>query len=61
MAAKTFIPRLVQIVRLLCIYMTRYENQIRRNLPEGAVNPFNALAAACTVFLTAVGDLPINP
>lgn len=60
MSAKTYIPRLVQIVRVVCLYTTRYEAQIRRNLPEGAVNPFNALTSACSVFLTAMGDLPIG-
>ena len=58
MAAKTFLPRLIQIVRIVCIYTTRYEVQIRRNLPEGAVSPFDAMTAACGVFLTAIGDLP---
>lgn len=52
MATKTFIPTLVEIVRTLCKYITRYEAIIRENLPspESEV-AFEALKVACSAFI----------
>lgn len=61
MPAKTFVPQLIRIVRTVCIYTTRYEAQIRRNIPVQAVPAFNAMTVACDAFLTVMGDLPVNP
>lgn len=61
MSARTYIPQLIRIVRVVCLYVTRYDAQIRANLPEDAITPFNAMSAACSALLVAIGDLPINP
>lgn len=61
MSARTYIPQLIRIVRVVCVYTVRYDAQIRSHLPEGAVEPFNAMVAACSALLTAIGDLPILP
>ena len=60
MAARTYIPQLIRIVRIVCLYVTRYNAQIRANLPEGAISPFDTMTAACSALLVAIGDLPVG-
>lgn len=61
MSARTYIPQLIRIVRVVCVYCVRYDVQIRAHLPEGAVSAFNSMVAACSALLTAIGDLPLLP
>lgn len=60
MSARTYIPQLIRIVRVVCLYVTRYNAQIRANLPEGAISAFDAMSAACNDLLVAIGDLPVG-
>jgi hypothetical protein len=60
MAERTFIPTLVEIVRRLCIYITRYSKQLRDNMPSDWLPAFEALELACHAFL-AIADVPVNP
>lgn len=61
MAIKTYVPRLIQLVRVICVFITRYDTQLRRHIPTNALPAYEVLKGACAGFLTAIGDLPINP
>lgn len=58
--ARTFVPTLIDIVKRLCTYITRYSEQIRRNMPADWLPAFDALEIACHAFL-AVVETPENP
>lgn len=58
MARKTYLPTLVMLVTTICRYTTRYNLIIREFIPEEAIPAYEALVAACTAFLGAVGQLP---
>lgn len=50
MGLRTYIPQLVAIVRVVCLYTSRYDAKIRANLPEGTETAYNALRTACDAF-----------
>lgn len=54
--AKTYVPRLLQIVHMTCVYITRYRETILKYLPSTAVDEFNSMADACEDFLTAMAN-----
>lgn len=60
MAERTFVPTLIRMVKQLCVYMTRYGNIIRENLPPAAQEPFSELQAACSALLENV-TIDVNP
>lgn len=55
--AKTFLPTLVAIVQKLCVYMARYDRQLRDAIDPEWIPAFNALQLACSAFM-AVVELP---
>ena len=58
--ARTYLPTLVAIVRELCVFITRYQETIRRNLGGEALTAFEAMHLACSAFLAAY-DTPTPP
>jgi len=58
MPFRTYIPALLFIVGRLCVYTARYDSQIRANLSPGAIGAYNALRAACDVFVSLVPQPP---
>lgn len=58
MARKTYIPTLIHLVTTICRYTTRYNLILRDFLPPSSIPAFEALTAACSAFLTAVGEPP---
>ena len=57
MGSRTYLPTLVGILQKLCVYMTRYDRQIRDNLDPDWIPAFNALQLACSAFMALV-NLP---
>ena len=57
MSIRTYLPKLIAITKLICVYTARYDQQIRENLPEGAIPAYDALRAACDVFLAVTAGL----
>jgi len=60
MALRTYIPMLLQIVRVVCVYTARYDAKIRANLPGSAIPAYNGLRAACDVFVAVVPESPLG-
>lgn len=52
--ARTYLPTLLAIVRQLCVYMSRYDRQIRDALDAEWIPAFNALQLACSAFVALV-------
>lgn len=50
MSSRTWLPALARLGHLLCLYMTRWDVQIREHLPPEAIAPYEALKTACEVF-----------
>lgn len=59
MGAKTYIPMLIALVRGLCIYMTRWDSRIRRNLAGEALTTYGTLSDACRAFLAATSAIDL--
>lgn len=57
---KTFIPTLIFIVMRICRYTTRYDVQLRKNLPEAALPAYDALRTACDGFIAIATALGID-
>lgn len=51
---RTYIPKLLTLVRTLCIYITRYSTTIEKYLNDDQKKALAALSAACSAFLTIV-------
>lgn len=59
---RTYIPMLIDLVHHLCVYTTRWNQQIRENIPDADVRAaFDALTAACSAFLALIGQKPTAP
>lgn len=61
MALRTFLPTFVKIVHAVCYYSAKYDQQLRKALPENAIPAYNVLRSACAAFTEIVGSDPINP
>jgi hypothetical protein len=44
---KTYLPRLLQIARVICKYIRRYEDKIKANIPEESWPALAAVLVAC--------------
>lgn len=54
---KTFIPTLLFILHRLCRYMTRYDSQLRKNIPTAALPAYDAVRTACDAFLAVMAAI----
>jgi len=62
MTARTYLPHLLFIVKLVCRYMQRYETQIKSHLGGGSAEAaFDAALAACQVLVPILESLIPNP
>lgn len=59
--ARTYLPTLIKLVRVLCLYITRNREKIRENLSPEQRAAFDALADACQTFLDLMGVIEPNP
>lgn len=57
---RTFIPRLIYLIRLVCVYITRYRQQLNENLPPTALPYLDEIMAACDALIAEV-DIPTGP
>jgi len=61
MASRTYLPRLLFILRLVCHYIQRWESQIRGALPDGAAQTaLTAVVTACEA-MEAILESEIPP
>lgn len=56
MARKTYIPFLVNLLRRVCVYITKYKSTLVTFLPEGGEAALDAIVLACDVFMALVPD-----
>jgi hypothetical protein len=54
MGILTYIPTLLWLVRRLCIYMTRNDATLRKNMTAEQIPVYNALHSACQALLTVL-------
>lgn len=59
--ARTYHPTLIWLVKKLCKYSTEHADVIRANMTGTTLAEFDNLRNACTAFLNAYGEEPINP
>jgi hypothetical protein len=61
MRSKTYLPGLIRWTRKLCVYITRWQVQIRKHLTGNQLVAFEALVAACNALLAVVPEeAPVN-
>lgn len=53
---KTFLPKLVRLMTLLCHYILRWNIQIKGNLPAPAAPAVDAVLDACQILIAIVND-----
>lgn len=53
-SVKTYIPKLLSLLRAVCIYITRYETKISKFLSPAQKDALMAVSAACSAFLAIV-------
>jgi len=56
MAGKTFLPTLVHMLHMMCVYIARYRKVIISYLPEGGEAKLDAIVTACEIFMAIVPD-----
>jgi len=56
MSAKTFIPKLVHLLRVVCVYISRYRHTILTHLPETGAAKLDAIVLACEAFIAITPD-----
>jgi len=62
MASRTYLPKLLFIIKLVCKYMLRWDTEIRSHLGGGATEAaFDAVLAACQVFVPLLEALIPDP
>ncbi len=62
MASRTYLPKLLFIIKLVCKYMLRWDTEIRGHLGGGATEAaFDAVLAACQVFVPLLEALIPDP
>jgi hypothetical protein len=59
--AKTYVPTLSLIARSLNVYIVKYQATIEANLTAPQKTALQALLTCLQAFLTALGELPVNP
>lgn len=52
--SKTFIPKLVMLLHLVCKYITQYRRTIEKFLPEGGADALDGIMTACEIFMALV-------
>jgi hypothetical protein len=52
MTERTWLPTLLRILHVVCVYTARWDAQIQAHLPSGALAAYEALKAACDAFET---------
>jgi hypothetical protein len=57
---RTFIPRLIYLIRVVCVYITRYRQQLNENLPPAAIPYLDEIMNACEALIAEV-DVPTGP
>jgi len=57
MAAKTFLPRLLDLLRATCRYITRYELTIRENIPPEHEDKLDAVLVACAALAVVLDEI----
>ena len=50
MTGRTWLPQLLYVIHLVCVYTARWDGQIREHLPPTAVPAYEALKTACDAF-----------
>lgn len=59
---KTYLPKLVRLMTLLCHYILRWNIQIKANLPPTAAPAVDAVLDACQILIAIVdGEIPPPP
>lgn len=51
---KTYLPKLVRLLEILCKYILRYNQQIKKNLPNNAAPAVDAVVTACQALAVIV-------
>lgn len=55
---KTYLPKLLKILEIVCKYILRYNVQIKKNLPSNAAPAVDAVVTACQA-LSVIVDAAI--
>lgn len=55
--ARTFIPKLIYLIRLVCVYIVRWRSQLNEHLPPAAIPYLDEIMASCEA-LIAIVELP---
>jgi hypothetical protein len=62
MASRTYLPKLLFILKLVCQYMLKYSAQIKSHLGGGSTEAaFDAALAACQVLVPLIEALIPDP
>jgi hypothetical protein len=62
MASRTYLPKLLFIIKLVCKYMLRWDTEIRSHLGGGSAEAaFDSVLAACQVFVPFLEALIPDP
>lgn len=59
MAAKTYLPTLVRMLRRLCVYIVRWGPQLRANLTPTGRDLLDTIMATCEALIEDI-NLPIG-
>ena len=62
MASRTYLPKLVFILRLVCKYMQKWETEIKSHLGGGSTEAaFDAALVACQILIPLLDALIPDP
>jgi len=62
MASRTYLPKLVFILRVVCKYMQKWETEIKSHLGGGSTEAaFDAALAACQILIPLLDALIPDP
>ncbi len=62
MASRTYLPKLLFILKVICKYMLRWEAEIKSHLGGGSAEAaFDAALAACQILVPILEGLIPNP
>lgn len=55
--ARTYLPKFLQDLLTICEYTTKYDQVIRRALPETAIPAYDQFKEACSALLAVFPDV----